>query len=101
MASIIAPTPARAVAAAVATIVSAAAALTGRRPIRSMQIRVNPDADVLSRDEDGSGERVLGALVVARWLIVLGDAKPALPVWLDRLGTGEFRRLAVARRWHA
>jgi hypothetical protein len=100
MATIIAPSPARAVAATFATIVFAAAALIGRRPSRSMQLRVNPEANVLIRNEDGSEERALRALFVAPWLIVLGDARTTLPVWPDRLGTAEYRRLAVACRWH-
>jgi hypothetical protein len=77
-----------------------AASSIGRRPARAVQLRVTPEADVLVRSVDGSDERAARVLFVAPWLIVLGDPQAAVPVWPDRLGAPEFRRLAVACRWH-
>jgi hypothetical protein len=52
------------------------------------------------RAEEGSEAQVVQSRFVTPWLIVLGDRAGAVPVWPDRLGALQYRRLAVACRWH-
>jgi hypothetical protein len=93
------PTPGRILAAAATLAALLAAIVWWRRPATPVQLRVTRDAEILARADPSSDARPLEVQFVASWLIVLGDRRSIVPVWADRLGASEFRRLAVACRW--
>lgn len=95
-----APTAGRGAAAAGAIFVLLGVIMALRmRSGPAWQVRVTPEAEILTRRESGAEPRPMHVLFVAPWLVVLADGRAALPVWPDALGQAEYRRLTVASRW--
>ncbi len=94
-----APTIGRGAAAAGAVAVLIGVAFLRSRPRQLIQLRVTPEADILTRRDPGAEARPMQVLFVAPWLIVLADGRRVLPVWPDVLGQAEFRHLMVASLW--
>ena len=95
----IAPSPGRGLAALAVLIVLIGAGRHRRGGGGAMRLRVTAQAEILARTDSCADPRPLQVWFVAPWLIVVGDRDATVPVWPDRLGANEYRRLAVACRW--